>query len=66
MISQAELSVFIEIPPVLSLARNKGQKKETKRTDINKGLKMLVNETRGSFVGAENKKCAAPAFVVVV
>lgn len=36
------------------------------QTDINKGLKMLVNETRGSFVGAENKKCAAPAFVVVV
>lgn len=36
------------------------------QTDINKGLKMPVNETRGRFVGAENKKCATPAFVVVV
>lgn len=29
MISQAELSIFIEVTPVFSLARNKGQEKET-------------------------------------
>lgn len=33
MISQAELSIFIEIPPVLSLARNKGQRKGNERTE---------------------------------
>ena len=35
-------------------------------TDMNKCLKMLVDETRGSFGGAENKKHAAPTFAVVV
>lgn len=36
------------------------------QTDRMNGLKMFVNETRGSFVGAEYKKCVASAFVVVV
>lgn len=32
----------------------------------NKNLKMLVDESRGSFRGAKNKNWAAPAFAVVV
>lgn len=35
-------------------------------TDLNKHLRMLMDETRGSFGAAENKKRAAPTFVVVV
>lgn len=35
-------------------------------TDMKKHLKMLVDETRGSFGGPENKKRAVPTFAVVV
>lgn len=35
-------------------------------TGMNKCLKMLVDETRGSFGGAENKKRAAHTFAVIV
>lgn len=35
-------------------------------TDMNKHLKMLVDETRGSFGSPENKKRAVPTFAVVV